>query len=187
MRTALKIFSVSMLTISLLQCSSMFKKGDELASLQKFDEAIAEYNKILEVFPQDHEAYVRIGDAYRGKKQFNDAIGYYEEALQLKPDWLLAQSRILETTLEMGSFFESNKDYREAVRIYEQLKEKQPDYVPVYEALSKLYGRLGEFDKAIENYENITKENPDDESDFAEYHRWMKLKYETDNRCDKAL
>ena len=146
----------------LIQCTTVYKKGNEHLAQQNFDAGIAEFKELLESNQDDYIAYLGLGDAYRGKKEFDAAIEAYSEALRLQPGWDKAESRLLEVQLEKGKFLEENERIREARDVYEKLKSDHPDYLPVYHALAQFYYRFGKFDRARENFEHIASINPAD-------------------------
>lgn len=146
----------------LVQCTGVYKKGNEHLARQNFDAGITEFKELLESNRDDYIAYLGLGDAYRGKKEFDAAIEAYSEALRLRPGWDKAESRLLEVQLEQGKFLEENERIREARDVYEKLKAAHPDYMPVYHALAQFYYRFGKFDRARENFEHIANINPAD-------------------------
>jgi Flp pilus assembly protein TadD len=60
----------------------------------KYDEAIEELNKVLEVNPKNAEAYYNLGLIYEHKNQKEDARNMYEKALNIDPEYKLAREHI---------------------------------------------------------------------------------------------
>ncbi|KPK95742.1 hypothetical protein AMJ80_03830 [bacterium SM23_31] len=152
----------------LIHCTTVYNKGNEHLALQNYDDAAAEFKQLVEIDENDYTAYFGLGDAYRGKKEFDAAIEAYSEALRLKPGWEEVESRIIETRLEKGNFLEEDEKPREARDVYEELKADNPDYMPVYQALAQFYYRNGSFDKARENFEHIAGIDPADTLTYEE-------------------
>jgi tetratricopeptide (TPR) repeat protein len=51
------------------------------------EEAIASYDKALQIKPDDHEAWLNRGAALRDLGQLEEAIASYDKALQFKPEF----------------------------------------------------------------------------------------------------
>jgi Flp pilus assembly protein TadD len=61
-------------------------RGAALVDLGQFEEAIASYDKALQIKPDYHEAWSNRGVALMNLGQFEQAIASYDKALQFKPD-----------------------------------------------------------------------------------------------------
>ena len=57
-----------------------------LGKLGRLDDAIASYDKALEIKPDDHEAWYNRGVALGNLGRLDDAIASYDKALEFKPD-----------------------------------------------------------------------------------------------------
>ena len=65
--------------------------------LDDYNNAIAAYKKSAELFP-DEATYYNIGLIYEDKQQYNEALKYYNKALELNPKYdsaLEGRERIL--------------------------------------------------------------------------------------------
>lgn len=60
----------------------------------KYDEAINELNKVLEINPGNSEAYYNLGLIYENKNQYEKAREMYEKALSIDPDYKLAREHL---------------------------------------------------------------------------------------------
>ena len=69
--------------------------------LGKSEEAIAVYQKILEINPNVAVAYCNLGCIWQMQGKFEEAIAAYQRAIKLKPDFALAH-RNLEGLLASG-------------------------------------------------------------------------------------
>lgn len=63
-----------------------FDKGIEYRMQGKFDEAIAEFNKAIEINPNDAQAYNNRGEAYFHKGNYDQAISDSNKAIELDPN-----------------------------------------------------------------------------------------------------
>ncbi|MDR1474284.1 MAG: tetratricopeptide repeat protein [Endomicrobium sp.] len=60
----------------------------------KFDEAIAEFKKVLETNPSNSEAYYNIGLIKEVSNLPNEAKDMYSKALAINPDYKIAKDRL---------------------------------------------------------------------------------------------
>ena len=61
-------------------------KGDALAKLKNFDEAIASFDKALAINPNNTKALNEKGDALLKLKNFDEAIASFDKALARNPN-----------------------------------------------------------------------------------------------------
>ncbi|MDD5226881.1 MAG: tetratricopeptide repeat protein [Candidatus Omnitrophica bacterium] len=61
-------------------------KGTQLAQSEKYDEAIAEFNKVIARDPNNVAAYVALGNAYKQKKEVEKALATYTQGLEIAKD-----------------------------------------------------------------------------------------------------
>jgi hypothetical protein len=62
-----------------------FNKGEKLYALQRFDEALVEYQAAFDAYPAP-EFLFNIGQCYRNLEQYDEAIFSYKKYLRAKPD-----------------------------------------------------------------------------------------------------
>jgi tetratricopeptide (TPR) repeat protein len=60
----------------------------------KFDEAIAEFKKVLKLNPSNAEAFYNIGLIKEVSKLPNEAKDMYSKALSINPDYKIARDRL---------------------------------------------------------------------------------------------
>ncbi|MEC4986744.1 MAG: tetratricopeptide repeat protein [Oscillatoria sp. PMC 1068.18] len=69
---------------------NFFEQGQQLASESKYEEAIASYDRHLEMQPEDHTAWVLRGAALTHLDRYQEALISFEEALKVEPEDNLA-------------------------------------------------------------------------------------------------
>src|SRR3954464_3246753 len=60
-------------------------KGNELAQAAKYDEAIAEFTKAIELSPGDSRLYNDRGRVYRAMAKFTEAMADFDKGIALSP------------------------------------------------------------------------------------------------------
>ncbi len=63
----------------------LFKYAQALLNLNRIDEAIKAYDKLLELDPSNPDAWAKRGTATESKGKYEEAKQYFEKALELKP------------------------------------------------------------------------------------------------------
>ncbi|NER28297.1 MAG: tetratricopeptide repeat protein, partial [Symploca sp. SIO1C4] len=61
------------------------EQGDRLRSLSRYEEAIACYQKALEIQPDDSYAWYWQGNLLSDLERYEQAIASYEKVLEIKP------------------------------------------------------------------------------------------------------
>jgi tetratricopeptide (TPR) repeat protein len=62
------------------------KRGDKFFGERNYDGAIADYNEVIKIEPDNPFAYYKRGLSYTNKKEFDLAIKDFNEAIRLEPD-----------------------------------------------------------------------------------------------------
>ncbi len=61
--------------------------GNALAVQGQVDEAIAHFQKALEIKPDVAEAHYNLGGVLASRGQVDEAIAHYQKALEIEPDF----------------------------------------------------------------------------------------------------
>lgn len=76
------------------QKQAFYNQGLEYYGQQKYDEAIAEYKKAIELDPQDGELYLAVSMSYDRKAEYDDALEYARRAVDYMPREPLAYTNL---------------------------------------------------------------------------------------------
>ena len=98
-----------------------YYRGNEQYNLGDFEEAIADYDKALELKPDYHEAWYWRGNALRNLGRPGDAIASFDKALEFKPDYHEAWNN-------RGYALGSLGRLEDAIASYDKALEFKPDY-----------------------------------------------------------
>ena len=99
--------------------------GNALLQKGSVDEAIAHYQKALQIKPDYAEAHNNLGNALLQKGSVDEAIIHYQKALQIKPDYAEAHNNLGNALLQKGSVDEAIVHYQKALQI-------NPDYAEAH-------------------------------------------------------
>lgn len=164
-------------------------QGAEAYQAQNYDEAIKQFEKAMELKPEDTTAFLYAGVAAQQSQQFDKAMEYYTKLTSLGYDEMdiynsmiyIARAkqedneRALEIVREAKEKHPENKDLmKEEINLLiiteqvDEAKEKlteaiatEPDNANLYYNLAFLYDQVDEEENAIENYKKAVEKDPD--------------------------
>ena len=131
-----------------------FYRGLTYQYTDKYDKAIEQYDKSIELNPNYAEAYNNRGVAKDSLGEHKDAITDYNQAIRLKPDYAEAYNNRGNAKDCLGQHVDAINDYNQAIRL-------NPDYAEAYNNRGVTKNGLGQHEKAIEDYDKAIRLNPD--------------------------
>ena len=122
-----------------------FAKGNAVADLGQFEEAIICYEQVIKLNLNDAAVYYNLGIAYAdGRHDYDKAIEYYKKAIELSPDYADAYNNL-------GLVYQDGKqNYDKAIECFEKAIKLDSKYTDAYYNLGLAYAILGNGKKAIE-------------------------------------
>ena len=123
------------------------------------DEAIAHYQKALQINPDYAEAHNNLGNALLQKGRVAEAITHYQKALQIKPDYAVVHDNLGNVLLQKGNVGEAITHYQQALQI-------NPNYAEAHNNLGNALLQQGRVAEAITHYQQALQIKPD----YAEAH-----------------
>src|SRR5438067_12401486 len=111
------------------------------------DQAAETYSRIVELSPNDADAWEHLGTWRALQGNTNDAIAAYNRSLELDPDRITARFSLAETYLEAERFEEAMNAYQALVQQGEELQ--SDDLAAAYAGLADTYNSLERYDDAI--------------------------------------
>jgi tetratricopeptide (TPR) repeat protein len=118
------------------------------------DQAIEEYKKVIELTPNNSEAFSTLALMYGAKGLIAEAVGAYERSLELRPD-------NKETMRALGTLCRDNNMFVEATHIYERLYQMDNNDPQAIRSLAWLYLKLEAYPKAIDMNKRILSLEPE--------------------------
>ena len=119
----------------------------------RFDEAIVEFQKALEINPNYEVACIDLGSAYLQKGEVDKAIRYYQQARKINPDNPNAY-------FNLGNGFMQKRKPDEAIANYQRALELKPEYTEAHSNLAALYFQQGRMTDSIGHYQQALDANP---------------------------
>ena len=172
------------------ELKNALNEGNTLFDEEKYEEAIAVYNKILEDYPDAYVIHKNIGNAYFQLEKYDEAEENYKKVLEQVPDdnevkmligncysnqnenekaieWYgkIDFEKISDPIVlyNIGSNYKNLSKYEEALRYYKRSVEIKEDFLDGLYQLGLTYLTLGQFPEAITVFENYLKHDSESE------------------------
>lgn len=128
--------------------------GRMYAQIQRFDKALAFFQKAQQLKPNDFQANALLGNAYFDDRQFENAEKAYAKALELKTD-VTVQSDYATT------FFQrTNPDYERAIKEFEKALKIDEKHEPTLYNMALAYLKMDDKENAQKTFERLKSVNP---------------------------
>jgi tetratricopeptide (TPR) repeat protein len=128
--------------------------GNEYYSLSQYEEAIASYDKAIEIKPDSHEAWNNRGIALGNLGRNEEAIASFDQAIEIKPDYVDAWNNRGIALGKLGRYEEAIASYNKAIEI-------KPDYHQALYNRGNALHNLGRYEEAIASYNKAIEIKPD--------------------------
>ncbi len=140
------------------------------------DEAIAHYNKALEIEPIYAEAHFNLGNALVRTGRHNEAVSHYEAALQLYPRFAAAHANLGALLLESGRLEEGVASLEKAVSL-------DPRSATAHQRLGEALIRLGRGPASIDHLKTSLQLG----GNRAEAHNTLGRAFAQNGRMEEAI
>ena len=131
--------------------------GDLYAKQNKWQGAIACYNKALRIDPRDATAHLKLAKALAKTENRAEHLDHMYFAYSLKPDLGSADDHFL-----LGEAQKNLGNRKKAIACYEQAIKLQPHFSDAYKRLGQLFQEIGKPKNAIACYQTAVRHNPQD-------------------------
>jgi tetratricopeptide (TPR) repeat protein len=150
--------------------------GGVLCDNGQMDEGIAQFQKALEIRPNDGEANSSLGAALLQKGKVDEAIAHLQKALEIRPDNTLAHRNLGFALLQKGKV-------DEAIAHLHRALELQPNYVEADYDLGSVLFQIGRVDEAIPHFKRAVELRPDS----ADHHYNLGVALLQKGQVDEAI
>jgi serine/threonine protein kinase/tetratricopeptide (TPR) repeat protein len=115
---------------------------------------IKELNKLVERYPDEKEAFYRLGYYYYQSRLFEEAAHYLNKAIEIDPLYKLAYNLLAYTYTDMG-------DFEKSIWAIDKYISLAPDEANTYDSRADLYALNGKLDQAIGSYKKALEIKPE--------------------------
>jgi tetratricopeptide (TPR) repeat protein len=119
------------------------------------------FRHALAVTKENWLARNNLGKALLDAGQIPEAIGHFEQAVQIRPDYALAHDNL-------GSAFAQTGRFAEAAEQFDLALQLQPDLTEAHFNMARALARLGKLPEAVGHYEEALRLNPHDAEAHSE-------------------
>ena len=121
-----------------------YARGIARQSMERYDEAIADYKKGLEFRLEDRPMLTNMAVAYIQKKDYDGAEKTFETLMEAFPKYAM-------NYMSRGAMFLEKGDTAKALADYDKALELDPYYAPLYGNRAIVYYQREQMDKALED------------------------------------
>jgi len=137
-----------------IEAYNHYEKASFYDEIDKFEEAIAEYKRAIEIDPDYAQAFTSLGSVYERKGLFGPAIFHHKRAIEINPNLAVAH-------LNLGVAFARKGVLDLAIPAYKEAMELSPDLAEAHLNLGMAYYKKGLLQEAIREYEKTIELSPD--------------------------
>lgn len=158
------------------KAKAFMAKGDLYLKEERFEQAIKEYEKVLDIL-ESAEVYYNIGYIKTAKGEYDEALAAFRKATQINQMFAKAYQAMAEVYIKQGNkemaekylqmagdIFLEREMHENAESVFNEILQLNPDTINVYNSLGILYRRQNRVEDAIKLYEKAIKIDPNDEN-----------------------
>lgn len=152
------------------------RRGAQRLFARKYDEAIEEYNKAIELKPDYAPIYSIRGYIYRIKGDFESAIEDYNKLIELRPD-------NADGYCDRGIAYSRTGEFTRAIQDFNKAIQLKPNLADTYNGRGLTYHQMNEVDLALQDFNKAIELRPD----FAKAYNNRALVYQDKGDADKTI
>lgn len=122
-----------------------FEKAENYLKKGNFNQAIREFETVLEKYPDDPKCHNKLGVCYASLRDFVKAKLYLEKALVLDLEYP-------EPYNNLGNICLEEKEYEKAIGLYKKALELNPNYAAAHSNLGLAYKRTKRTNEAVKHF-----------------------------------
>jgi len=134
--------------------TNVYNRGKVLYELKRYKEAIAAYEKAIQLKPEYAEAWNGEGKTFYDLKKYKEALDAYDKAIQIQPEYL-------EAWIGRGYVLNNLERYQEAIDSFDKVLKIQVNSPEVWNARGDALMSLQRYQEASESYGKAVQYKPD--------------------------
>lgn len=138
------------------------ESGDIYREHGKFDDAIRECKKAIEIDPNYAPAYDHFGSILVEQNLLGDAIRKYEKAIEIDPNYATAHYNLGVVYWRIGTRTQTQAWLKDAIREYKKAIEIAPNFAQAHYNLGNIYLEQNLLREALSELRKYTKLKPGD-------------------------
>ncbi len=135
----------------------LYNQGNTLIQLQRYQEALATYEKAVDIKPDYPQALYGQGKALFQLKKYQESLIAYDQAIQIQPNYL-------EAWTNRGFVLVRLKRYSEAIATVDKALQLKNDEPQIWQLKGDIFIKISQYNDAIKAYEqaiNFQADNPE--------------------------
>jgi tetratricopeptide (TPR) repeat protein len=135
----------------------LYNQGNTLIQLQRYQEALATYEKAIDIKSDYPQALYGKGKALFQLKKYQESLIAYDQAIQIQPNYL-------EAWTNRGFVLVRLKRYSEAIATVDKALQLKNDEPQVWQLKGDIFIKISQYNDAIKAYEqaiNFQADNPE--------------------------
>ncbi len=161
---------------SRISSNNYLAQGLDLRKQGKVSEAIAIYQKALEIYPNNALAYVNLGNALSEQGKLDEAIAAYNKALNINPKSAIAY-------WGLGNALSKQEKLDEAIAAYRKVINIDPKDATAYKYLGMALSKQGKIDEGLAAYRKALTIDPNDATSYAS----LAVELSNQEKIDEAI
>lgn len=153
-----------------------YKRGNALNRLRRWEEALADYDRVIELDPGYANAFCNRGAVLEKLQRLDEALASFDRAVELNPGDVLAY-------YNRGSVLKAQQRLDEALASYDQAIALRSDYAEAFINRGHVLNELQRYAEAVSSYDKAIELNPT----FAEAFQGRGLSLARLRRFEAAL
>ena len=140
-----------------LFAQALFGGGSDALKNGRFAESVGLFTEFLKLEPGNAKAWLNVGKAYLGQKDFRQALGAFVQGLASGG---AEREALIRELLEGGQLAFSSGRYREAIDLLREFLKYDRQDLQAYVSLAKAYWEAGDRGKALEAFKEVLRLDP---------------------------
>lgn len=149
LRSKLFLVLLMLVSVSLVECSpKLYSTGKEFIAAGNYDDAIAQFTKLIEENPEYADAYVARADAYEKSGKKEEAANDYKRATTF-------DAKNEEVFYNAGRLYFTLEKYDDAIPMLEKVTSLDKKHINAYKLKMDSYIKLEKYDKALKESNSL--------------------------------